>query len=272
MRDVVVFSRDPEFSRRFRGALQDAFAGAEIRDADTLEDVRAISRERAPSIYVVGGPDAAGRAVDVMAIGAARSRLARLVVLGGRANGSFEGGVRILASDTGDQGLVEACSGADAGDASSLGDLSLESVLRVAHATSWSGSLGLRTSGRSGVLNIRVGNVIEASFGDRRGDAAVIDALTEPVGTLCLLDAPMEFGGAVESELDSLVERAAVVRRDAPEPATPRAQESDAAVALGEPPGEGFSLFSDEELAELALDDSMAIPLLNQRDPGSRKR
>jgi hypothetical protein len=147
-------------------------------------------------------------------------------------------------------------------------------LLRLAAVTAWTGALGLRHQGTTGVIVCRQGELMHATWGDISGTWALESIAALQDGTLCECDppegAPRSIAGSTHAALDRAEAAAAAAREAAA--AAPAARPGDevtsrvaaeadtevtARIAADD---DAFILFSDEELAAFALDDAFAAP------------
>jgi len=151
-----------------------------------------------------------------------------------------------------------------------LDAMTLDDVVTLAVATAWTGGIAVRNGARSGRLGFAGGRPAVARFADLVGEDALIEMLTLPGGTLVLVGPVDDADAAIEHfDLIAVRDAAEARRRDMDHAEPVDITDEDLELFMGTPGepaapaggGDAFQLFSDDELAELQLDDAMAVSL-----------
>jgi hypothetical protein len=149
--------------------------------------------------------------------------------------------------------------------------MDLVDVVSCLNKTRWSGALSVRDGRRSGILVMNSGTIVHAEFDGKAGDAAAGVILRAAGGTICECDPPEVNRRTVVRDTAQLFADSLLYLENHEPEDTVEITEDDLVHFMGieEEDSIGhqaaFQLFSEEELAELALDDSMAIPLSKNR-------
>ncbi len=164
--------------------------------------------------------------------------------------------------------LVEAMTEAIArrgDDGRTLASMPLARLLEVIRVARWSGALSIRTGRRVGVLVSDAGVPVHASFDGTAGEEALRTLLGLPGGTLAECDPPISFKRNLTTDPAALVAEGVRAWLSGAPQAEVEITEDDLIDFMGDvaaPAADAFELFSETELAELMLDDGMAIPLV----------
>lgn len=278
MANVVVVDSNPVVRQALAAGVQSAIRTAALIDSDDANAAMAVVQSMPVDVMVIeAGLDAGIDAATLLFAVAARHPRASILLRSNNLSdvSANRGGIAwVCATDDDISPLVSAVSEAvshrdDVGWG--VGDMDLVDVVACLHKTSWSGALSVRDGRRSGMLVVDSGKIVHAEFDGKAGDAAAEAILRAPGGTICECDPPEVMPRTVVSETNTLLAAAQeYLENYEPEDAV-EITEDDLVQFMGleeqEPTSQhdAFQLFSDEELAELALDDAMAIPLAKNR-------
>lgn len=279
MPNVIVVDRSPNVRRNLSSALTASREDLAVIACDGSESALDVLRTTPVDVVVVDGRlNTAAGALAVLLAAAARNRGAVALVRGESGEGAgVDDGIGRVAAREGDLSpLVDAvvsCVAEPGSRGRPLGDLSLGALVAQMSRDGWSGALALRDGRRAGALGVSAGAVTHASFGGLSGDAAAELILSLEGGTLTELDAP-GLAHNVTLSTAELLGRAETARAGRGSDGALEITEEDLVDFMGlsaaAPVEDAFQLFSAEELAELALDDTMAIPL-RRAAPGANQ-
>jgi hypothetical protein len=273
MANVVVVDSNPILRKSLATQVQIAVKTATLIDSDDPTSALAVVRSTPVDVILIdAGLDAGIDAATVLLAVAARHPRASVLMRTTNPEDASppRGGIAWVCSTSEDVSpLVGAISDAVTNRAAAnwaLADMDLVDMTGCLHKTRWSGALAVRDGRRSGLLVLHSGSIIHAEYDGQAGDGAAEAILRSPGGTICECDPPQTSRRTVVSETSDLLEGAAHhLANHRPEDAL-EITEDDLVEFMGLEDEEeggtaGFQLFSDEEIAELALDDAMAIPI-----------
>ncbi|MCB9507571.1 MAG: DUF4388 domain-containing protein [Myxococcales bacterium] len=266
MATLLVIERDPSARSALVAAVTAASPGSTVISADADDAALAVIRTTPVDVAILGAEHGGGldALAVVLALAAGQRAAGAVLYLGGRApEGELRSGLAWVSRGDGPNAVGVAVAATLAADRAVCGLAALTPVrlLRAANALRWSGALAFRVGRNSGVVVVRAGELIHASFGEVEGELALEQIATATQGTIVECDPPE---GAVRTiyadtraRLDALDVLALTGEPDV------EISEEDLVQFLDEPATSpaGFRLFDDEELAAFALDDAMAQPL-----------
>ena len=277
MANVVVVDSNPIVRRTLASGVQSAIQTAALIDSDNANSAMEVLRSTPVDVIVIdAGLDAGIDAATLLFAVAARHPRASVLMRSSTLSDAAEarGGIAWVCATDDVSPLVGAIREAVSNRGAAgwtVADMDLIDVVSCLNKTRWSGALSIRDGRRSGVLVMNIGNVVHAEFEGKAGDAAAAAILRGAGGTICECDPPEVTRRTVISDTTTLLAETLVYfDNHAPEDAV-EITEDDLVQFMGleeqESTGQHdtFQLFSDEELADLALDDAMAIPLAKNR-------
>lgn len=273
MPNVVVVDSNPILRQALAVDVPTAVKTATLIDTDGPASALDVIRSTPIDVIVIDAElDAGIDAATVLLAVAARHQRATVLMRTTSPDDASDqrGGISwICGSEDDPAPVVGAIQDAVAGRTARGGNLiemDLVDVVSCLHKTRWSGALAIRDGRRSGMVVLRSGALIHAEYEGRAGDAAAEAILRAAGGTICQCEPPSVASNTVVSDTSALLRDAAgAIARRSPED-TVEITEADLLEFMGieEEQGsipDGFQLFSDDEIAELALDDAMAIPI-----------
>ena len=273
MPNVVFVESDPQLRQYLAAQVPSAVRTATVIESDGPTSAMDVIRTTPVDVIVIDAAiDAGIDAATVLFAVAARHPRATVLMRTTDPDRAVEcrGGIAWVYGTTADHGsLVEGIREAVAGRTKrggTLSDMDLVDVVACLHRTGWSGALAIRDGRRSGMVVLRSGAIIHAVYDGTAGDAAAAAILTAAGGTICECDPPATTSNTVVSDTGDLLRNAVVAIHNRSPEDTVEITEDDLLEFMGveeeeEGGAAGFQLFSDDELAELALDDAMAIPI-----------
>lgn len=278
MANVVVVDSNPIVRRALADGVQSAVQTAALFDSHDANSAMEVVRSTPVDVIVIdAGLDAGIDAATLLLAVAARHPRASILMRSPTLSDAAEarGGIAWVCATDGDVsplvGAIREAVSNRGNDGWSVADMDLVDVTSSLNKTRWSGALSVRDGRRSGVLVMNAGNIVHAEFEGKRGDAAAAGILRSPGGTICECDPPKVNRRTVIGDTAALIAETLVYHANhKPEDAV-EITEDDLVQFMGLAEQESteqhdtFQLFSDDELAELALDDAMAIPLSKKR-------
>lgn len=275
MANVVVVDKTPEVRQELSKAITESLPGGLVIACEDGESALDVLRTTPVDILALdAGLDTGVDIISVILAAAARHRRATVLV---RADSGVDvavrGGIgRIVASDDDISRLIEALveTANDRHDrAMQLSELSLLRILEETNLAEWSGALAVRDGPRSGIVAIAGGNLVHARFDGDDGEPGLSRMLRLVGGTLTECNPPADLVVNVDRPTATLLAEAAAIQAAGGDEL--EITEEDVVDFMGlsqsgqmEP---AFELFSKEELAELAIDDGMAIPIPRSASP-----
>ena len=274
MANVVVVDSNPIVRNSLTTHVQAAVRTATLIDSEDASSALAVVRSTPVEVILIdAGLDAGIDAATVLLSVAARHPRASVLMRTTNPEDTSppRGGIAWICATSEDVSpLVGAITDAVTNRAAAnwaLADMDLIDLVGCFHKTRWSGALAVRDGRRSGLLVLHSGSIVHAQYEGKAGDSAADVILRSAGGTVCECDPPQTNPRTVVSDTADLLASAShYLATHSPED-TVEITEDDLVEFMGledAEPGIGadaFQLFSDEEIAELALDDAMAIPI-----------
>ncbi len=282
MPNVLLVERDQTTMDSMRAALAERRRDVEVQATSDGGAAIDILESGSTDVLVLdaglrGGIDA----VTVLMTAAARTKRVSVVVVGGLFPEVDEVGYALSWVPPDAAAIVEhvvAHIECRDGFGNGLIALEIEELLRAMHASRWTGALQLRLGRLTGMIVACGGEVEHAAYGALTGEIALREVVAMVTGSLIECDPPEQrertIGVPFEDLWTRVIAPAIELRAERVEQLAVEITEDDLVEFLddaSEVEEPGFELFSPEELAELALDDTMAVGVPRKTSSSSQE-
>jgi hypothetical protein len=237
--------------------------GLRVTVCHATADAYAVVRAEQVDLVIVSGNEPNLDLVGLIVVCAAHHPIARVVIVSQSPPPedllSPVGGLQFVPPDLDSLFTALEASLRASGDEFTLEQATFDEFVALALVTRWSGTLHARGPRKAGYVGVHHGTIVDARYGDLRGERALVELLAQPGG--CLVSGPFDratatatMGVSLRSDLSELRSRIDV-RRDLlaqmPDDEPEMSPSELAAMASGAANHDGPSIFDADELAEL---------------------